>query len=80
MGIQHLNYKVLSPDRRSVAGTTALNELKRIRGMPGLSAAQREEIQARIQKIRAWIDGTLEVPQQDHKVVVAENLQVVDKA
>lgn len=91
MGVKYLSYKDLSPRRRADAGTSALNELYRLLRQP-LSDDQRQLVEARIARVKGWVNGTLNSPPpdvphgkplpppppapQNHVVVVTESLSI----
>lgn len=86
MAIKKMSYLELAPKVRETSGAVALSDLRRTLNVPGVSAEQRTEIEARIQRVSAWIRGTLPVDKpvaqvtdgQHHTVVVSEKVSVKD--
>ena len=89
MGIKRMSYKDLSGPRRTQAAAATISELHRAMGVPGVPDTQKRLIQAKIDKIAAWADGTL--PERDlrnvppttaprgprhHEVVVTEAISI----
>ncbi len=84
MAIQKMTYLELAPKVRETSGANALSDLRRLLNVPGISAEQRAEIEARIQRVTSWVHGTLPVDKSTsaasvhHTVVIAEAVLVKD--
>lgn len=59
MAIKHMNYLALSRKARVTSGAGALSDLRRMLNVPGIPPEQRSEIQARIDQVTRWIEGSL---------------------
>lgn len=81
MAIKRMTYLELAPKDREASGANALSDLSRMLNVPGISNEHRTQIQARIDTVRAWMNGTLPTDEvkpsgKHHTVIVVEKVGV----
>lgn len=66
MAIKYLNYTAIAPAKRKTAGQRLLAQYRDQLRNPNLTQQGRDNIQAEIDKLNAWMNGTLSgVPTPD---------------